>query len=95
MTCAHGRKTTVRNRYNQIPHLTQGTIWESDKHTRKHNIRESQEVSPFPAGDYKAARLRQGSLTDKHETQITKKDPQKKQRLGTVKKKITGKLKQV
>ena len=24
-----------RNRYNQVPHLTQDTIWESDKNTHK------------------------------------------------------------
>ena len=29
---------------------------ESDKSTRKHHIQESQEVSPFPTGDHKAAR---------------------------------------
>ena len=36
-------------------------------------MQESQEVSPFPAGDYKAAWNRQGSMTVKHKTQITKK----------------------
>ena len=34
-------------------------------------------------------------MSDKHETQITKKDLQKKHRLGTVSKKITGGLKHV
>ena len=29
------------------------------QNTRKHNTQESQEVSPFPAGDFKAARNRQ------------------------------------
>ena len=33
---------------------------------------ESQEVSPFPAGDHKATRNRHGSITDKHDTQMTK-----------------------
>ena len=28
-------------------------MWESDKNSRKHHIQESQEVSPFPAGDHK------------------------------------------
>ena len=28
---------------NQVPHLTQDTIWESDK-TQKHHIQESKEV---------------------------------------------------
>ena len=49
------KKTKIRNRYNQVPHLTQDTVRESDKNTRKHHIQESQEVSPFPAGDHKAA----------------------------------------
>ena len=46
-------------------------MWESDKNTRKHHTQESQEVSPFPAGDHKAARNRQDIMTDKNETQIT------------------------
>ena len=46
---------------------------ESDNNTRKHHIQERQEVSPFQAGSHKAARNRQDSMTDTHETQITKK----------------------
>ena len=38
---------------NQVSHLSQDTIWKSDKSTRKCRIQESQEVSPFPAGDHK------------------------------------------
>ena len=30
-----GKKTKIRNQYNQVPHLTQGTVWESDK-TQEH-----------------------------------------------------------
>ena len=45
-------------------------------------------VSPFPAGDHKVARIRQDSMTDTHETQITKKDPQKKHHQGSFSKKI-------
>ena len=40
----------IRNRYNQVPHLTQdtnGKVTNSQLDTTK----ESQEVSPFPAGD--------------------------------------------
>ena len=44
----------------------------SDKSTRKHHKQESQEVSPFPAGDHKTAKNRQESMIDKHETQIHK-----------------------
>ena len=65
--------------YNQLPHLTQDTIWESDKNTRKHQIQESQEVS-------QAAKNRQDSLT---RNTNNKKDPQKKNRHGTVSKEIT------
>ena len=48
-------KAKIRNRYNQVQHLTQDTEWESDKNTRKHHIQESQEVSPSLTGDHKAA----------------------------------------
>ena len=27
------KKAKIRNRYNQVPHLTQNTLWESDKIT--------------------------------------------------------------
>ena len=43
----------IRNRYNQEPHLTQdtnGKVINSQLDTTN----ESQEVSPFPAGDHKA-----------------------------------------
>ena len=43
------KKAKIRHRYNQVPHLTQETTWNSDKNTRKHHIQESEEVSPFPA----------------------------------------------
>ena len=51
------RKTArIRNRYNQVPHLSQDTKWESNKITI--NItNKSQEVSPCPSGDHKAATL--------------------------------------
>ena len=43
---------------------------------------ESQEVSPFPAGDHKAHIDRRAQRHSKHKTE--KKDPQKKNRIGTV-----------
>ena len=58
------KKAQIRNRYNQVPHLAQDTTWESDKNRRKHHIQENQEVSPFPAGDHKAAMNRQESMTN-------------------------------
>ena len=59
-------------------------MWESDKKTRKHHIQDSQEVSPFPADDHKAARNRQTST--KYKCKI--KDSQKKHRLGVASKKV-------
>ena len=39
------------NRYNQAPHLTQDTTWESNKKTIKYHTQQSQMASPFPADD--------------------------------------------
>ena len=49
----------IRNRYNQVPHLTQDTKW---KVTNSHldTTNESQEISPFPAGDHKAHTVKFG-----------------------------------
>ena len=46
------------------------------KHKKTSHPRE-QEVNPFPAGDHKAARNRQDSITDIPETQITKRTPKR------------------
>ena len=64
--CKVKRKAKIRKQYNQVPRLTQDTLWESDKNTRKHNTQESQEISPFPAGDRKE-QARQHNK-DKHKT---------------------------
>ena len=37
---------------------------ETDKNTRRNHIHESQEVSPFPVDDHKAAMNRQESMTN-------------------------------
>ena len=48
------KRTMVRNRYNQAPHLTQDTNWKVT--TSQLDItNESQEFSAFPAGDHKAS----------------------------------------
>ena len=60
-----------------------GYQWESDNFTIRHP-NESQEVSPFPAGDHKASVNRRARKHDKNKTR----DPQKKHRLGTVSKNI-------
>ena len=57
------KEAKIRNQYNQVPHLTQDTTGESDKNTIKQHTQESQEVSPFPAGDHKAAMNRQKFMT--------------------------------
>ena len=60
------RKTArIRNGYNQVPHLSQDTKWESNKITIN-NINKSQEVSPFPSTscDHKAAMNRRESMTN-------------------------------
>ena len=58
------------NRYNQVPHLTQGT---NGKVTNSHLdiTNESQEVSPFPAGDHKSSINRLTRKHNKHKTEIT------------------------
>ena len=75
----------IRNRYNQVPHLTQdnnGKVTNSQLDTTN----ESQEVSPFHAGDHKAHINRRAQRHSKHKTEKNIKDSQKKYRLGTVSK---------
>ena len=48
--------------YNRVPHLTQDTVWESDKDTRKHLMQESQEVSHFSTGDHKPSRNKHDNM---------------------------------
>ena len=78
ITISKGAK--IRNRYNQVQHLTNGKVINSQLDTTN----ESQEVSPFPAGDHKAHINRRTQRHSKHKTE--KKDPQKKYRLETVSK---------
>ena len=73
-------KAKIMNRYNQVPHLTQDTTRKSDKKARKRHI---EEVSPFTAGDHKAAMNVQESMTNtKHKT--TKMIHKEKHRLKTI-----------
>ena len=58
----------IRNRYNQVPHPTQdanGKVPNSQLDTTN----ESQEVSPFPAGDHKARLNRRLQRHNKHTTE--------------------------
>ena len=56
-------------------------------------MNESQEVSPFPAGDHNAHINRRPQRHSKHKPEKNIKDPQKKYRLGTSVKYFTGGLK--
>ena len=75
----------IRNPYNQVPHLTQDTTWESNK-TTINITNKSQKVNPFPAGDHKAAMNRPKALQSQDINNTN--DSQKKYRLGTVSKNI-------
>ena len=69
------KTTKIKIRYNQVPNLTQDTTRESNKKTI--NItNKSQEVSPFPAGDHKAAMDRRESNTNTRHKNTN--DPQKR-----------------
>ena len=60
----------IMNQYNQVPHLTQDTnakVINSQLDTTN----ESQEVSPFPAGDHKAQINRRTQSHNKHKTEKT------------------------
>ena len=62
----------IRNRYDQVPHLTQdanGQVTNSQLDTTN----ESQEVSPFPAGDHKAHINRRAQRLSKHKAEKTHK----------------------
>ena len=55
----------IRNRYNQVPHLTQDTNGKVSN-SQLYTTNESQEVSPFPAGDHKAHINRRAQRHSKH-----------------------------
>ena len=75
----------IRNRYNQVPHLTQDTNGKVTN-SQLYTTNESQEVSPFPAGDHKAHINRRAQNIANTRQNKNIKDPQKKYRLGTVSK---------
>ena len=58
----------IRNRYNQVPHLTQDTNGKVSN-SQLDTTNESQEVSPFPAGDHKAHINRRAQRHSKHKTE--------------------------
>ena len=76
----------IRNRYNQVPHLTRDTNGKVT-HSQIDTTNEGQEVSPFSAGDHKAHVNRRAQRHSKHKTEKKPiKDPQKKYRLEPVSK---------
>ena len=75
----------IRNRYNQVPHLTHDTNGKVTN-SQSDTTNKSQEVSPFPAGDHKAHINKRAQRHSKHKTEENIKDQQKKYRLGTVSK---------
>ena len=56
------------SRYNQVPHLTQDANGKV-KNSKLDTTNESQEVSPFPAGDHKAHINRRAQRHSKHKTE--------------------------
>ena len=55
----------IRIRYNQLPHRTQNTNGKVTN-SQLYTTNESQEVSPFPAGDHKAQINRCAQRHNKH-----------------------------
>ena len=62
------KSAKIRNRYNQVPHLTQDTNGKVTN-SQLDTTNESQEVSPLPAGDHKAHIDRRAQIHSKHKTE--------------------------
>ena len=62
------KDTKVRNRYNQVPHLTPDTNGKVTN-SQLDITNESQEVSPFQAGDHKAHINRRAQRHSKNKTE--------------------------
>ena len=65
-----GKGAKIRNRYNQALHLTQGTNGKVTN-SQLNTTNESQEVSPFPAGDPKVPINRHAQIHSKHKIEKT------------------------
>ena len=84
----------IRNRYNQVPHLTQSTN-EKVTNSQLDTTNESQEGSPFPAGDHKAQINRRAQRHSKHKTERALKIHKRSTSLERSVKYFTGGLKPV
>ena len=62
------KSAKIRNRYDQVPHLTQDTN-RKVTNSQLDSTNESLEVSPFPAGDHKAHINRRAQRHSKHKTE--------------------------
>ena len=62
------RGAKIRNRYNQVPHLTQATNGKVTN-SQLDTTNESQEVSPFPTDEHKALINRRTQRHSKHKTE--------------------------
>ena len=67
LPCEVSKGAKIRNRYNQLPHLTQDTNGKVIN-SQLDSTNESQEVSPSPAGDHKAHINRRAQRHSKHKT---------------------------
>ena len=61
----------IRNRYNQVPHLTKDTNGKVTN-SKLDTTNKSQEVSPFPAGDHKAHINRHAQRHSKQKSLVLK-----------------------
>ena len=62
------KSAKIRNRYNQVPHLTQDTNGKVTN-SQLDTTNESEEISPFPAGDHIAHINRRAQRQSKHKTE--------------------------
>ena len=65
------KDVTIRNQYNQEPHLTKGTN-EKVTNSQLDTTNESQDVRSFPAGDHKAHINRHVQRLSKYKTEKNK-----------------------
>ena len=84
----------IRNRYKQVPHLTQDTNGKVTN-SQLYTTNESQEVSPFPAGDHKTQINRRSQRHNKQKTEKNIKYPRRSTALERSVKYFTGGLKPV
>ena len=63
------KSAKIRNRYNQVPHLTNDTNGKA-LNSKLDTTNESQKISPFPAGDHKAQINRRAQRHNKQKLEM-------------------------